>query len=498
MIQFTQIQTQGVEAAQSLFAQLTGEKPGTSFGGILEQSRQRLAGAAQPEKNRMTETDPKHNGGGSASGGKQKADNAEQETEASGEVQTRPQPAANENTSALFGLPAALLAMLTQEDAQTADGVEQSGTGTTFTAGTVGTAESMQSGKANACISEAATSMVQTAGNAGDEVQATTLPEAGEKAFDMSAFFADTTLEGPDTAERQPVAAALGKTRVDMQQMQTAEPKNADFREAVSAAVGTQSRQDMQTSGEDNSTMRAALYGKDTAPIAKTGAVQTSTPVNTTFRTEGESSTSAAGEKLQFVVPRDEKASSGSKNADDSGALAGSERLSAAWTPARPSAEGMTTEKALTTDRPVFEQIAQQVTETHTTDGDGEYVFDMKLFPEGLGKVEVRMVCEGASLTLTVTAHSGEAGKLLSGQVDALRSTLAENYQVSDLHIRTDTDAAVQTALAFSGGGQEAAGHSGGNALASQSDRISDTGTEKNDPEETVQRLDERILNTRV
>lgn len=110
----------------------------------------------------------------------------------------------------------------------------------------------------------------------------------------------------------------------------------------------------------------------------------------------------------------------------------------------------------------VFAQVAQKAVQTVRENGSGDYVFDMKLFPEGLGKVEVRMVCRGENLSLTVTAHHGEAGRLLSDQTEQLKAALSEHYQVTELNIRTDVKTEISDAMAFLSGGFGMARHDGG------------------------------------
>lgn len=112
--------------------------------------------------------------------------------------------------------------------------------------------------------------------------------------------------------------------------------------------------------------------------------------------------------------------------------------------------------------QPVFEQVAKVVTKTaKDMSEEGSCTFDMKLFPEGLGKLEVRMAFEGKNLTLMVTAHSEEAAKLLTGGAEKLRNTLSENYQVAHLEIRTEIRTDTQSSTTFFANGFGGSGHYG-------------------------------------
>lgn len=112
--------------------------------------------------------------------------------------------------------------------------------------------------------------------------------------------------------------------------------------------------------------------------------------------------------------------------------------------------------------QPVFEQVAKVVTKTaKDMSEEGSCTFDMKLFPEGLGKLEVRMAFEGKNLTLMVTAHSEEAAKLLTGGAEKLRNTLSENYQVAHLEIRTEIRTDTQSGTTFFANDFGGSGHYG-------------------------------------
>jgi len=132
--------------------------------------------------------------------------------------------------------------------------------------------------------------------------------------------------------------------------------------------------------------------------------------------------------------------------------------------------------------QPVYEQVAKEVTKSaENMPADGSCIFDMKLFPEGLGKLEVRMTCEGKNLTLTVTAHSEEAAKLLTGGAEKLKSTLSENYQVTQLEIRTELRTDTQSGTTFFANGFGGSGHYGSAYGKEQSGHIEnerDIGTE--------------------
>ncbi|HWQ51036.1 MAG TPA: flagellar hook-length control protein FliK, partial [Terriglobales bacterium] len=113
--------------------------------------------------------------------------------------------------------------------------------------------------------------------------------------------------------------------------------------------------------------------------------------------------------------------------------------------------------------RPVFEQVAGEVTRaSQKMPEEGSCTFDMKLFPAGLGKLEIRMTCEGKNLALTVTAHSDEAAKLLSGGAQELKDALAKNYEVTHLDIRTQVKADPQSGASFFANGFSQSRHDGG------------------------------------
>ncbi|HWP79435.1 MAG TPA: flagellar hook-length control protein FliK [Candidatus Acidoferrum sp.] len=113
--------------------------------------------------------------------------------------------------------------------------------------------------------------------------------------------------------------------------------------------------------------------------------------------------------------------------------------------------------------RPVFEQVAGEVTRmSQKMPEEGSCTFDMKLFPAGLGKLEIRMTCEGKNLALTVTAHSAEAAKLLSGGAQELREALSQNYEVTHLDIRSEVKAEPQSGASFFANGFSESRHDGG------------------------------------
>ncbi|MPM17914.1 hypothetical protein SDC9_64314 [bioreactor metagenome] len=148
--------------------------------------------------------------------------------------------------------------------------------------------------------------------------------------------------------------------------------------------------------------------------------------------------------------------------------------------------------------QPVFEQVAKEVTKTaKDMPADGFTTFDIKLYPEGLGKLEVRMTCEGSNLALTVTAHSEEAAKLLTGGAEKLRNTLSENYQVTHLEIRTEIRTDTQSGTAFFANGFGGSGHYGSGYAKEQTRYVEserDIGTDV----VSERRIPVGVLDTRV
>lgn len=59
----------------------------------------------------------------------------------------------------------------------------------------------------------------------------------------------------------------------------------------------------------------------------------------------------------------------------------------------------------------------------------GKHVFDIELFPDNLGKLEIKMVFEKGVAQLIMTTHSDKAHKLLSQQLDTIRNILEASTQ---------------------------------------------------------------------
>jgi len=137
-------------------------------------------------------------------------------------------------------------------------------------------------------------------------------------------------------------------------------------------------------------------------------------------------------------------------------AVAGSVRTAVS---AEKAAEAEASKSAGSAHKPVFAQVAERISQAPR---DGEYVFDMKLYPEGLGKIEIKMICEDGALSLTVTTHSSEAQRILSSQASELKNALSSNYQVSQIRIQPENKTEAPGFPAFSSGGFSTAGQSGG------------------------------------
>ncbi|MGP1570034.1 MAG: flagellar hook-length control protein FliK [Eubacteriales bacterium] len=72
--------------------------------------------------------------------------------------------------------------------------------------------------------------------------------------------------------------------------------------------------------------------------------------------------------------------------------------------------------------------MPQQMIDKITYNVDkGKHVFDIELFPENLGKVGIKMVFEKGVAQLVMTTHTDKAHKLLSEQLDVIRSVLEAN-----------------------------------------------------------------------
>lgn len=79
--------------------------------------------------------------------------------------------------------------------------------------------------------------------------------------------------------------------------------------------------------------------------------------------------------------------------------------------------------------------MPQQLVDKITYNVDqGKHVFDIELFPENLGKVGIKMVFEKGVAELVMTTHTDKAHKLLSQQLDVIRSILQDNTG-SDAHV---------------------------------------------------------------
>ncbi len=86
-------------------------------------------------------------------------------------------------------------------------------------------------------------------------------------------------------------------------------------------------------------------------------------------------------------------------------------------------------------------QIAQKIPEPLA---EGETSLQLKLFPEGLGEVTVRLLCHGDRVSVEIIAATAGTQKLLEGQSAELRTALeAKSYEVTGLAVNgQDNDGA--------------------------------------------------------
>ncbi|MCX7614249.1 MAG: flagellar hook-length control protein FliK [Clostridiales bacterium] len=104
-----------------------------------------------------------------------------------------------------------------------------------------------------------------------------------------------------------------------------------------------------------------------------------------------------------------------------------------------PKAETLLTEtKTNNTHQAVFEQVSNNIQGALKSD---RFSFDMKLKPDGLGQVKVKLTCENGIISLDIQTHSEETHKLLAGQLNQLKESLAaNNYEVSHLNVNLLSD----------------------------------------------------------
>ena len=83
--------------------------------------------------------------------------------------------------------------------------------------------------------------------------------------------------------------------------------------------------------------------------------------------------------------------------------------------------------------KPVFSQISGKVLDSIK---DGKTTFQMKLQPDGLGNVTVKMVCDGKNISMQINADVKMTQSLLASQLNDLKTELsANNYQVVDVSV---------------------------------------------------------------
>lgn len=90
-------------------------------------------------------------------------------------------------------------------------------------------------------------------------------------------------------------------------------------------------------------------------------------------------------------------------------------------------------ENTINTSKPTFEQVAENVMSAIKEKNTS---FELKLYPEGLGKVDVKLVCENKTVSISIQTHSKETETLLCSHINDLKSTLEKNdYEVSQVQI---------------------------------------------------------------
>lgn len=60
---------------------------------------------------------------------------------------------------------------------------------------------------------------------------------------------------------------------------------------------------------------------------------------------------------------------------------------------------------------------------------NGKHVFDIELFPENMGKVSIKMVFENGNAQIVMTTHTQRAHKLMSQQLEAIKTIIETNTQ---------------------------------------------------------------------
>lgn len=99
---------------------------------------------------------------------------------------------------------------------------------------------------------------------------------------------------------------------------------------------------------------------------------------------------------------------------------------------------------------PAFAQITDKITETIKDDGNKS--FEISLYPEGLGKVQVTLKCQDSRLAVEITTDNPLTQKLLESQAQDLRAALVtKNYevQVVNINAKESTYLSADNAYAF-------------------------------------------------
>jgi len=99
---------------------------------------------------------------------------------------------------------------------------------------------------------------------------------------------------------------------------------------------------------------------------------------------------------------------------------------------------------------PAFAQITDKITETVKDDGNKS--FELSLYPEGLGKVQVTLKCQDSRLAVEITTDNPLTQKLLESQAQDLKTALAsKNYevQVVNINAKESTYLSADNAYAF-------------------------------------------------
>lgn len=240
------------------------------------------------------------------------------------------------------------------------------------------------------------------------------------------------------TKAENKTAADVLKTGTDTPEITAAAAKIAEQPEKREPIAELKIKTEGKETPEGRQTVRRALAAEDGRPTAQTKGQET--VQRKAQAVTGQNDTPSADAKengfLKFTEKSEAEKTAGLKTdkpESELGKAAAGVHIQTAHTDSGAPLEK--TERTVPGE-PIPEahrQITEKIVKSLDTD---KTTFQMKLKPEGLGQVTVKLTCEDGKVSLQIEASSSATQKLLVSQLGELRKDLtASNYQVTSVDV---------------------------------------------------------------